>query len=68
MIWTIMPEDGLFDEVKHELRTVQYNGRRLLVDTFGQTLGEGQIVRLLSTNPADFLSPDFMPGKSIPIR
>lgn len=68
MIWSIIPESVIFSGAadSEELYQVDYLGRKLLV-RFGDNRS-AQIVSLLSTDPADFLSPRFSPGAQIDIR
>ena len=66
MIWTIAPEEILFDvSEKTCSKIVQYNGRQVMVDTAGMDSGEGRITRLFSSCPADFLDKEFSPGNII---
>jgi hypothetical protein len=69
VIWSIIPESVIFSgETKDtQLRAVTYQGRRVIVRAVGGR-GSGEIVSLLSTDPADFLSPCFMPGTVIDVR
>ncbi|MBS1348078.1 MAG: hypothetical protein HP052_01175 [Firmicutes bacterium] len=68
MIWSIIPESVIFNgaDDSEELHQVDYLGRKLLV-RFSDNRS-AQIVSLLSTDPADFLSPRFSPGAQIDIR
>lgn len=72
MIWSIIPENVIFSgdvngEVDNEkLQQVDYLGKKVLVRL--GTNRSVQIVSLLSTDPADFLSPRFSPGTQIDIR
>lgn len=63
MIWSIMPEDFLFDADPQQEQLLQcsYLGRQLLVKPVGN--GQGQIMSLLSTDPADFLDARFQAGR-----
>ncbi|MEG6615696.1 YlzJ-like family protein [Peptococcaceae bacterium 1198_IL3148] len=44
-------------------REVLFNGSTLVVADNGQ--GSSQVVRLISTNPYDYLKPEFSPGAEI---
>ena len=68
MIWSIIPESVIFSGAADngELHQVDYLGRKLLV-RFGDNRS-ARIVSLVSTDPADFLSPHFSPGTQIDIR
>ena len=68
MIWSIMPEEILFAATPSKMapRVVLYNGRQLIVDAAGGS--EGRIVRLLSTDPGDFLLAEFAPGRTVSLN
>lgn len=42
---------------------ITIEGKQLLVEPVGQ--GEGRVVRLLSTDPADYLDGRFLPGGKV---
>lgn len=60
MIWSIMPEDFVFDSQSTEqaLTVINYLGKRVSVRN-------GKLETLHSTNPADFMDSRFAPGASI---
>lgn len=60
MIWSIIPEEMLFAQqnIQTERIEMQYLGKRIYVRS-------GKLDTLLSTDPADFLDPRFVPGVSI---
>ncbi|MBQ1502072.1 MAG: YlzJ-like family protein [Firmicutes bacterium] len=65
MIWSIIPENVIFAAGADTaaLRQIGYLGRKVLVRQV--SAGRGEIVALLSTDPADFLSPRLAPGSFI---
>jgi hypothetical protein len=44
-------------------REVSYNGSTLVVED--SAMGNSRVVRLISTNPYDYLKPEFAPGNEI---
>jgi hypothetical protein len=55
--------DGL-EEMKHPVvREVLVDGVQMLIEETGP--GSGRVHRVLSTNPAHYLRPDFKPGASL---
>jgi len=69
LIWSVVPQEIIFAgmEKLDSCRELNYRGRLLLVSTKGESPGEGRIVRLLSSDPADFMDGGFAPGKVIPL-
>lgn len=62
-MWTIMPEEVIwegFEEDKRQLLEVEWRGVKMLVEPTGFT--QATVVRLLSTDPADYLRPELQPG------
>ncbi|MCL6451540.1 MAG: YlzJ-like family protein [Acetobacteraceae bacterium] len=57
-----MMNQGL-DDGSGAVVEVEYDGRRLLVQPISGV--EGRIVRLISTDPADYLNPAWQPGQPI---
>ncbi|MBX5465835.1 MAG: hypothetical protein IRZ26_09815 [Clostridia bacterium] len=70
MLWTIAPPEMVWGEGWSQAaglpsyEEVQVDGRRLLVER-GRD-GRRRVVRLLSTEPADFLDARFQPGAPLP--
>ncbi len=48
---------------KYEYKEIEIGGVKLVIEPIG--VNQGKIVQLLSTNPQDFLNPNFAPGKII---
>jgi len=65
VIWSVIPESIIFaaGAKADELRQINYRGRKVIVRQAGS--GRGEIVSLLSSDPADFLSPHLSPGSMI---
>ncbi len=66
MIWSIISDQEIFAETgtpQAALRSIDYLGRRLLVRRGAD--GQGEIVSVLSTDPADFLDGRLAPGTRI---
>lgn len=68
LYYTIIPGEDLFSEGDAEtpepaLLEVKYNGLTMLVTPTGH--GRGQIHRLISSDPMDYLNPDLQPGNEI---
>ncbi|MEG1537516.1 MAG: YlzJ-like family protein [Clostridiales bacterium] len=66
MIWSIISEEEIFADPGQRqiaLRSIDYLGKRLLVRQGAD--GQGEIVSLLSTDPADFLDGRLAPGTRI---
>lgn len=65
ILYTTLPEELIFAELenKRQFREVEIGGVKLLVESTSD--GGGQIVQVLSTNPGDFLNPDFQPGQPV---
>ncbi|MED1202015.1 YlzJ-like family protein [Heyndrickxia acidicola] len=65
ILYTTVPEEIIFQTDPSEFtkqRTIQYNGVPLLVEQEEQYY---RIIRVLSSNPADYLSEGLMPGAYI---
>ncbi|MDI3317284.1 MAG: YlzJ-like family protein [Bacillota bacterium] len=70
MLWTIAPPEMIWGEGWSRVakppsyEEAQVGGRRLLVERGAD--GRRRVVRLLSTDPADFLDARFQPGTVLP--
>ena len=62
ILWTVMPLELVFSEQEFvsPYEEVDYDGTKLMVERLSPT--EGQVVRILSSNPEDFLNPKYQPG------
>lgn len=66
ILYTVMPLELVFEDKARpgdEIIETTYLGRQVL--SKAGTGGQRQIVRLLSTDPADFLDSRFFPGQAI---
>jgi len=65
ILWTPMPLElvleGLEDMRPGECSQISHGGVSMLVEKTGD--GRNKIVRLLSTDPADYLNQDYCPGR-----
>ena len=66
ILYTTMPLatvlQGL-EDLNPSYLEMEVSGTRLVVE--GTGLGQGRIVRLLSTDPQDYLNPSLQPGMTI---
>jgi len=63
IFYTITPVDELFDEMfstERQIVEIQRGSLQMQVEPVGGT--HGRIVRLLSTEPEDYLQPAWQPG------
>ncbi|GAA4701240.1 YlzJ-like family protein [Brevibacillus fulvus] len=67
IFYSIMPQEIVFanfDQMNNrELREISMGAVTMLVEPTGPF--EGQIVRLISPNPQDYLNPQLSPGQKI---
>ncbi|HMM21628.1 MAG TPA: YlzJ-like family protein [Selenomonadales bacterium] len=68
ILWTVMPLDLVLDgaEKMPACEEIDYGGLKIMVEKTSPV--ECRIVRLLSTNPQDFLRPDIQPGQVLAYR
>ena len=62
ILWTIMPEELVFsqDIPISPYEEIEYAGAKMMVEKVSAS--QCRIVRILSTNPADYLRQDIQPG------
>jgi len=48
---------------KYEFKEIEIDGVKLVIEPI--SINQGKIVQLLSSNPQDFLNPNFSPGKIV---
>lgn len=68
MLWTPLGADAVLTDPRsydRDIVEVTYHGKLLLVEPVSAT--QARVVRLISTDPADFLRPDLQPGSLIPL-
>ncbi len=64
MIWSIIPEEIIFaSQEQPNYQQIQYLGRQVTV--LADKEGGGEIVALVSSNPADYLDQRFSLGRKI---
>ncbi|HHY71057.1 MAG TPA: hypothetical protein GX519_05280 [Thermoanaerobacterales bacterium] len=65
LLYTSMPLEIVLEgmDKKYEYKEINVDGVKLVVESVG--INQSKIVRLLSSNPQDFLNPNFSPGKII---
>jgi hypothetical protein len=65
VIYTVLPPDEVMRQGEAESPhyfTIQMDGRTFVMESVN---GHARIVRLVSTNPADYLNPEWQPGKQV---
>ena len=64
-LWSIVPEELVLDTTTPPpvYEEIEYSGMKCLVEKTSPT--QGRIVRLLTTNPGDYLHNDLQPGTVI---
>jgi hypothetical protein len=65
LLYTLMPLETVLEGIdkKYEYKEIDVDGVTLVVESVG--INQGKIVRLLSSDPQDYLNPSFSPGKII---
>ena len=69
IIYTPLPIETVLNETDHkvpEYVELEYQGKMVIVEPIDNY--QAKIVRLLSSNPNDYLHPNYMPGKIIFFR
>ncbi len=70
ILWTVFPVElvlnGFEAQTPSTYEEIEYNGVKLLVERISAV--ECRIVRIISTNPEDYLCPDFQPGITLSYR
>ena len=68
IIWTIMPLEQVFDGMDKPptYEEIEYKNVKLQVERISSA--QCRIIRIISTNPWDFLEPKFQPGQIVPFR
>jgi len=65
VLWTILPQEAVFPpepeaEAVNAYEEITYQNTRLIVEPVSRD--QCRIVRLLTTNPADYLKAELQPG------
>ena len=66
IIYTPMPLELVLEGIDKEgpqYQEIEVAGTKLMVEQTG--MAHGRIIRLLSTNPADYLRPEYQPGTEL---
>ncbi|NLY31035.1 MAG: hypothetical protein GX047_10465 [Firmicutes bacterium] len=66
MMWTIIPPEVVWEGVEErpkDLMELSWQGVQVLVEPM--QFGQGRIVKILSTDPRDFLRPELAPGSVV---
>lgn len=72
ILYTILPDQVVLDEEDEasekadKQQLIEYDGRQILIEPL--TENEWQIIRLLSSDPQDFLNPRYQPGNIVPVK
>jgi hypothetical protein len=62
ILWTIMPEELVFSQEANPspYEEIEFSGAKMMVEKVSVT--QCRIVRILSSDPADYLRQDIQPG------
>ncbi|HWR43095.1 YlzJ-like family protein [Sporomusa sp.] len=61
ILWTVMPMEAVFPQAYNPTYDeIEYAGTKMLVEK--TSVDEYRVVRILSTNPQDYLRQDIQPG------
>lgn len=68
MMWTVVPETVLFhyelqEDAAFSYKEIEVDGIQMLVQKSNVQPKQYEIVRLLSTNPQDYLNAQYQPGR-----
>ncbi len=64
ILYTVMPvEEVMQQDEKRQIVEIRVRGRIIQVEPVSPT--EGRVVRVISTNPQDFLDPRVQPGNLV---
>ncbi|NLZ38368.1 MAG: hypothetical protein GX893_02010 [Firmicutes bacterium] len=69
MLWTIMPLNTVLaglDSFKPQYKEVRWQNNILLVEPL--EMNKAKIIRIISTNPFDYLNPHLQPGEIINLK
>lgn len=69
IIYTCMPLELVFDGYEQfapKYEEINYNGVQMVIEPCGSF--QGKVVRLISSNPQDYLNPNYSPGAVIHFR
>jgi len=62
ILWTVMPLELVFgqEDISNPYDEIDYDGTKLMVERV--SINQCRVVRLLSSNPQDYLRDDIQPG------
>ncbi len=62
ILWSILPADIVLNNIDSlpAYEEISYSGMKCLVEKTGAT--QYKVIRLLTTNPKDYLRPELQPG------
>ena len=69
MLWTVMPLESDMegsDTFSPTYAELSWKTAALLVEPLG--LGRARVIRIISSNPEDYLNPQIQPGSIIPLK
>ena len=67
VLWTVMPLEDVFpQEYSPNYEEMEYSGVRMYVERVSND--EYRVVRILSTNPQDYLRKELQPGQIISLN
>lgn len=61
-LWTVVPEELIFGQESQpdSYEEIEFSGARMLVERISDS--QRRIVRIISTDPSDYLCADLQPG------
>ncbi|HET7521904.1 MAG TPA: YlzJ-like family protein [Bacillales bacterium] len=62
----VLPEGDEVEELAKKQRFIEVEGRQVLIEPVSEN--EYKIVRLISSDPRDFMDSRFQPGKIVPFK
>lgn len=70
ILYTILPDEAVLEgeeaEQFEKQRFIELDGRQLLIEPSGES--EWKIVRLISSDPQDYLNERYQPGTIVPMK
>jgi hypothetical protein len=68
LLYTAMPLELVLDGIdrKYNFKEIDVDGIKLIIEPID--INHGKIVRLISTNPQDYLNSELSPGKIIEFK
>ncbi len=68
ILWTILPIDSIFppSDIAPSYEEIHYQGVNVLAEKINST--QYKVIRVLGTNPQDYLNPHLQPGNVLTYR